>query len=77
MSVGFLVVEFVENRKGIVVLVECFICYKKFFSKYYLKVYNRKYIGEKFFECFKCGKCYFWKENFLEYEVWNCMNCLE
>ncbi|XP_023407881.1 telomere zinc finger-associated protein isoform X2 [Loxodonta africana] len=62
-----------ENRRGAVGPVECPTCHKKFLSKYYLKVHNRKHTGEKPFECPKCGKCYFRKENLLEHEARNCM----
>ncbi|XP_013359707.1 PREDICTED: zinc finger and BTB domain-containing protein 48 isoform X2 [Chinchilla lanigera] len=71
---GSLAVETAENRKGTAVPVECPTCHKKFLSKYYLKVHNRKHTGEKPFECPKCGKCYFRKENLLEHEARNCMN---
>ncbi|XP_036035772.1 telomere zinc finger-associated protein isoform X2 [Onychomys torridus] len=63
-----------EGRRGAAVPVECPTCHKKFLSKYYLKVHNRKHTGEKPFECPKCGKCYFRKENLLEHEARNCMN---
>ncbi|XP_029433680.1 telomere zinc finger-associated protein [Rhinatrema bivittatum] len=62
------------NRKGVNMPVECPTCHKKFLSKYYLKVHNRKHTGEKPFECSKCGKCYFRKDNLLEHEARNCMN---
>ncbi|XP_008565219.1 PREDICTED: zinc finger and BTB domain-containing protein 48 isoform X2 [Galeopterus variegatus] len=74
LSTGSLTVEPAENRKGTAVPVECPTCHKKFLSKYYLKVHNRKHTGEKPFECPKCGKCYFRKENLLEHEARNCMN---
>uniref|UniRef100_UPI00398F662C telomere zinc finger-associated protein-like isoform X2 n=1 Tax=Pristiophorus japonicus TaxID=55135 RepID=UPI00398F662C len=53
--------------------VECATCHKKFLSKYYLKVHNRRHTGEKPFKCSKCGKCYFRKENLLKHEARNCM----
>ncbi|XP_072101422.1 telomere zinc finger-associated protein-like [Mobula birostris] len=53
--------------------IECPTCHKKFLSKYYLKVHNRKHTGEKPFKCIKCGKCYFRKENLLKHEARNCM----
>ncbi|XP_049631279.1 telomere zinc finger-associated protein [Suncus etruscus] len=63
-----------DSGKGPAVPVECPTCHKKFLSKYYLKVHNRKHTGEKPFECPKCGKCYFRKENLLEHEARNCVN---
>uniref|UniRef100_A0A8C5KRS4 Zinc finger and BTB domain-containing protein 48 n=1 Tax=Jaculus jaculus TaxID=51337 RepID=A0A8C5KRS4_JACJA len=74
LGAGSLAAEPTENRKGTAVPVECPTCHKRFLSKYYLKVHNRKHTGEKPFECSKCGKCYFRKENLLEHEARNCMN---
>lgn len=74
LGAGSLTAEPTESRKGGAVPVECPTCHKKFLSKYYLKVHNRKHTGEKPFECPKCGKCYFRKENLLEHEARNCMN---
>ncbi|XP_075406660.1 zinc finger and BTB domain-containing protein 48 [Tenrec ecaudatus] len=74
LGMGSPVAEATENRRGTVGPAECPICHKKFLSKYYLKVHNRKHTGEKPFECPKCGKCYFRKENLLEHEARNCMN---
>ncbi|KAL1776236.1 zinc finger protein and BTB domain-containing protein 48 [Sigmodon hispidus] len=74
LAAGPLAAEPTESRKGAAVPAECPTCHKKFLSKYYLKVHNRKHTGEKPFECPKCGKCYFRKENLLEHEARNCMN---
>ncbi|XP_066526193.1 telomere zinc finger-associated protein [Hoplias malabaricus] len=52
--------------------VQCPTCHKTFLSKYYLKVHNRRHTGEKPFECGKCGKTYYRKENLLEHEARNC-----
>ncbi|XP_056129313.1 telomere zinc finger-associated protein isoform X2 [Lampris incognitus] len=52
--------------------VLCPTCNKTFRSKYYLKVHNRRHTGEKPFECQKCDKRYFRKENLLEHESRNC-----
>ncbi|MEE6483603.1 hypothetical protein FKM82_013608 [Ascaphus truei] len=57
--------------------VECPTCHKKFLSKYYLKVHNRRHTGEKPFKCTKCGRSYFRKENLVEHEARNCMNRTE
>ncbi|XP_023690709.1 uncharacterized protein zbtb48 isoform X3 [Paramormyrops kingsleyae] len=57
--------------------VQCPTCQKTFFSKYYLKVHNRRHTGEKPFECSKCGKCYYRKENLLEHEARNCLRRTE
>ncbi|XP_073459729.1 telomere zinc finger-associated protein isoform X2 [Aquarana catesbeiana] len=69
--------EELKNKKNANAPVECPICHKKFLSKYYLKVHNRKHTGEKPFECTKCGKSYFRKENLLEHEARNCMSRTE
>ncbi|XP_032904042.1 telomere zinc finger-associated protein isoform X2 [Amblyraja radiata] len=61
-----------SNRKS--EPIECPTCHKKFLSKYYLKVHNRKHTGEKPFKCSKCGKCYFRKENLLKHEARNCIS---
>ncbi|KAG8568631.1 hypothetical protein GDO81_014078 [Engystomops pustulosus] len=63
-----------KSKKNVNAPVECPICHKKFLSKYYLKVHNRKHTGEKPFECQKCGKCYFRKENLVEHQARNCMS---
>lgn len=63
-----------KSKKNANAPVECPICHKKFLSKYYLKVHNRKHTGEKPFECQKCGKCYFRKENLVEHQARNCMS---
>ncbi|XP_044134284.1 telomere zinc finger-associated protein-like [Bufo gargarizans] len=63
-----------KSKKNTSTPVECPICHKKFLSKYYLKVHNRKHTGEKPFECQKCGKCYFRKENLVEHQARNCMS---
>ncbi|XP_043912359.1 telomere zinc finger-associated protein isoform X2 [Protopterus annectens] len=65
--------EFHPSKKRDGEAVECPTCHKKFFSKYYLKVHNRRHTGERPFECLKCGKCYFRKDNLLEHEAKNCM----
>ncbi|XP_078499111.1 zinc finger and BTB domain-containing protein 48 [Lissotriton helveticus] len=62
------------NNKTTPACVECPTCNKRFLSKYYLKVHNRKHTGEKPFECSKCGKRYFRKDNLLEHEARNCVN---
>ncbi|KAM4651650.1 zinc finger and BTB domain-containing protein 48 isoform 1-T2 [Discoglossus pictus] len=67
-------VECDDVGKSANMTVECPTCHKKFLSKYYLKVHNRKHTGEKPFECSKCGKRYFRKENLLEHEARNCMS---
>ncbi|XP_056400420.1 telomere zinc finger-associated protein isoform X2 [Hyla sarda] len=63
-----------KSKKNANAPVECPICHKKFLSKYYLKVHNRKHTGEKPFECQKCRKCYFRKENLVEHQARNCMS---
>ncbi|XP_068935460.1 telomere zinc finger-associated protein isoform X2 [Petaurus breviceps papuanus] len=73
-SLGPSVAKPPRNRKRRAVPVECPTCHKKFLSKYYLKVHNRKHTGEKPFGCLKCGKSYFRKENLLEHQARNCLN---
>ncbi|XP_051518015.1 telomere zinc finger-associated protein isoform X2 [Myxocyprinus asiaticus] len=63
-----------DTKKG---SVQCPTCHKTFLSKYYLKVHNRRHTGEKPFECAKCGKCYYRKENLLEHEARNCLSRTE
>ncbi|XP_005994258.1 telomere zinc finger-associated protein isoform X2 [Latimeria chalumnae] len=62
------------NRKAPAEPVECPTCHKKFLSKYYLKVHNRRHTGEKPFQCSKCGKCYFRKENLTDHEARDCQS---
>ncbi|XP_005079340.1 telomere zinc finger-associated protein [Mesocricetus auratus] len=73
LGAGALGAEPTDGGRAAAAPVECPTCHKKFLSKYYLKVHNRKHTGEKPFECPKCGKCYFRKENLLEHEARNCM----
>ncbi|XP_075046182.1 zinc finger and BTB domain-containing protein 48 [Mixophyes fleayi] len=66
-----------KNKRNANNPVECPICQKRFLSKYYLKVHNRKHTGEKPFKCAKCDKCYFRKENLVEHQGRNCMSRTE
>ncbi|XP_069466528.1 telomere zinc finger-associated protein [Ambystoma mexicanum] len=74
VSTGLRSRDFLANGKDPSQSVECPTCHKRFLSKYYLKVHNRKHTGEKPFKCSKCGKCYFRKDNLLEHEARNCVN---